>query len=85
VLSVVGRSLRGSDQRSPVRPVRPVRTTTTAPSPAGRVLALLSVVPSLLITAWLITSFPLVALGLFHPIPAVAATRAAATDRKSVV
>jgi len=77
VLSVVGRSLRGSDQRSAIRPVRPVRTA-SATSPAGRVLALLSVVPSLLITAWLITSFPLVALGLFHPIPAVAAALVAA-------
>ena len=74
VLSVVGRSPRGSDLLPPVGPVRAVAFST----PAGRTLALLSVVPSLLITAWLITSFPLVALGIFHPIPAVAAALVAA-------
>ena len=38
---------------------------------AGRVLALLSVVPALAVAGWLATAVPLLALGLLRPLPAI--------------
>jgi hypothetical protein len=49
---------------------RPVPRVTLPPATPGRLLGLLSVAPALLATSWLVTSVPLAAFGVFHPIAA---------------